>query len=69
MGLFLTGKSSVITRGGIHRAPKVSIEGRLPGFLNDLTNESKGTVLPRFFQETQVAEASISPLNTATGFL
>ena len=35
-----TGQLPSTPRGGIQRALKVSIEGRLLGFLNELANES-----------------------------
>ena len=54
-----------ITRVGIQRAPKVSIEARLLGFLNELTNERM--VLSGFLKKPDVAKASIFSLNTTAG--
>ncbi len=54
LSYFYPEEGSSSTRGGIQRAPKVSIEWRLLGFLANLPNES--TVLPGFSQETQVDE-------------
>ena len=53
-------------RGGIQRAPKVSIEGRLHTRLSQWTDQWENGLIG-FSQETQVAEDSISSLNTATG--